>query len=279
MRFVIKYSPRQNQAYFEKFVCYEGADAIADIKGDAKELDALPDTLDPGDTKLAIVYSEYDEGETSPARSYSALATAGKQVKVLHLVGLHLDYTGFWINIWRWFPNLTDIIITDIATEPRSLRALSRCRSLKRVGIHRSNAGASHFAALAREGTSIETVCLLDNEDLTDDDVAAIEKMETHVQCIVDDHEIRAMEDDLAEQCDGKEGQAVADLAHSIRMEHMEASLRREYPDKNGEAFKILCFGNWAKWGIVRLDTEDNIKRVNSGREAIRGRGYIPARR
>ena len=169
---VIRYSQERRAEYYN--LCDpDDADVVVDVAGDDdveghKELDGLRDTLKPHmkDATVTIVYSEY-EGEGSPPRSHRELANVGDRIKVLHLTGLHLEHNGFWIHLPRWFPALTDIVITDIDMEPRDLVPLSRCPRLKRVGLHRSNATASHFAALAREGTTIETVCLLDNDELT----------------------------------------------------------------------------------------------------------------
>lgn len=203
---VSRYTQTQTKEYHRLFDSVN-ADVIVDIaaygvqtdpekyfarKLKHKQLNALADEMKPYEddanpkATVAIVCSEFD-GKGAPPRSYCVLGDIGKFINVLHLTGLQLDHARFWNNFPRWFPKLAHLIITDIDTEPRNLVALSKCPRLTRVGIHRSNPTPSHVAALAREGSSIETVCLLGNEDFSADDVAEVEKMGSDVHCIVDD--------------------------------------------------------------------------------------------
>jgi len=172
----------QAQAYYNDA---PDADVVVDIADDADELAALPAAL--GDLECATVdvwHSEYD-GDDDPVRDYAgALERCGGRIGTLRLCALPVG-GDFWRRLPAWCPALRHLQITDMDPCPEDLECLERCVRLESVGLNRSSATALHFSALARG--SVESVCLIDNELLMEEDVRAIEALDTPVRCILDD--------------------------------------------------------------------------------------------
>ena len=176
----------QAQAYYHD---QQDPDVEVDISNDdTDELAALPtDLRDIQAATVRIWRSDYDNETDNPVPNYAApLERCGNQITTLSLCALPAN-AEFWHSLPLWCPYLKNIYITDMDPTPQHIACLVHCLHLETVGLNRSDATSLHFEALAHS-TSLLSVCLIDNELLTQNDVNTIHAIDSHVRCILDDN-------------------------------------------------------------------------------------------